>query len=447
VYSVNGGPGKRSACSTVSPACRSHAGHVHPRRAERAARHSCPTTRAADNGAVAGKKETTSDIYFLRVRPLSKDRRAQSDAGAGGGGGGGGGGEVGALSDQQRKIIAATFNIQRDRKKLTPEKVRENSVVVGLSQARLREQVEGLLTRMNSRLVEQDPRFKKVAELLPQAANAMKEAEKKLQAISPDGALPPEQAALQFLQKAEEEYELQVQMGRQQGGGGGGGGQSSMAQDLADLFEMELDKMANQYETRQQASQQQSDQQIDELAEKLKELARRQEQEAERQRRAAALGQQQGGGGAGDQQRALADQVEEAARRLEQLSREQNRPDCTRGAADAEAADAMRRAAAGDPSGGAGWPRSTASRCSGAPATEHARAAQVNDALRKAEGSRVSERDRVRRRRRTANPAATRQDKVRRLHERKTRSKAVADLGSDAHRRRHPQGSTRRRGS
>ena len=42
---------------------------------------------------------------------------------------------------------------------------------------------------------------------------------------------------------------MQVQMQRQQGGGGGGGGGGAMAQDLADLFEMELDKMANQYET------------------------------------------------------------------------------------------------------------------------------------------------------------------------------------------------------
>jgi hypothetical protein len=58
-----------------------------------------------------------SDMYFVRVRPLSKDfRRAQSDAGGGGGGGGGGQqNEVGNLSEQQRRIISATFNIQRDR--------------------------------------------------------------------------------------------------------------------------------------------------------------------------------------------------------------------------------------------------------------------------------------------------------------------------------------------
>src|SRR4030095_11795296 len=140
----------------------------------------------------------------------------------------------------------------------TPDKVRENSTVIALSQSRLRDQVEGLLTRMNSRLVEQDPAFRSVAELRPQAVTEMKNAEGKLHAVSPDGALSPEQKALQFLQKAEEEYETQSQIHRQQGGGVGGGGEQR-AQNLPDLCEMELDKMANQYETRQQASQQQSD--------------------------------------------------------------------------------------------------------------------------------------------------------------------------------------------
>ena len=305
--------------------------------------------RAADNDTNGGKKQT-SDIYFLQIRPLRKEfKRAESDAGAGGGGGGGGGGQVGALSQQQRQIVAATFNVNRDRKTMTADKVRENSVVLALSQAKLRDQVDGLLTRMNSRLIQQDPSFKKIADLLPQAVAEMKNAEAKLQKADPQGALEPEQKALQILQHAEEEYETQVQMGRQQGGGGGGGGGGAMAQDLADLFELELDKMANQYETAQRAQQQQSDQQVDELLEKLKELARRQEQEAERQRRRAQAGQ---GGGGGDQQRSLAEQVEEAARRLEQLSREENRPELGDTARQLrQAADQMRQASANGQAG------------------------------------------------------------------------------------------------
>src|SRR5262249_13888183 len=153
--------------------------------------------------------------------------------------------------------------------------------VVGLMQKRLQEQVTELLTNFATRVGDQAEQFKKITDFLKQSVPEMQTASGKLQAGSPEAALPSEHKALEALQKAEEEYQLQVQMNQQQGGGGGGGGQQKMAEELADLFDLEVDKMANQYETAQRASQQQADQKIDELAEKLKELARRQEQEAE----------------------------------------------------------------------------------------------------------------------------------------------------------------------
>jgi hypothetical protein len=310
--------------------------------------------RATDNDAVSGAKPATSDIYFMRIRPLSKDfRRAQSQASGGGGGGGGQQDGPNNLSEQQKKIIAATFNVQRDRKTMTAGKLAENTRVVALSQEKLRTQVEELVLQLNQRLGG-DEAFKRIIELLPKAITEMKAAEAKLQAVAPAAALTPEQKALQYLQQAEEEFETQVQMRQQQGGGGGGGGQQQN-RDLSELFELEVDRMANQYEMRQQAAQQQADQKIDEIAEKLKELARRQEQEAERQRRRAAAGQQQSGGGSGASQRELAEQVEQAARQLEQLAREQNRPELERSAQQLrQSADAMRRAAAnGEQAGGA----------------------------------------------------------------------------------------------
>ena len=179
----------------------------------------------------------------------------------------------------------------------------------------------------------------------------MKAAENDLKAVKPDSALSPEQRALKLLQDAEQQYEMQVAM---QNGGGGGGGQSQMAEDLADLFELELDKLANQYEMQQRAMQQTGDHQVDELVEKLKELARRQQQEIERQRRLAQAGQNSPGN-AGANQRAIADELEKAARQLQQLSRDEQRQEL----GDAmrrmqEAADAMRRAAAnGSRDGGA----------------------------------------------------------------------------------------------
>src|SRR6185503_15962269 len=122
-------------------------------------------------------------------------------------------------------------------------------------QARLREQVEELAEKMNSRLDVVDPAFKTIAEALPKAAAEMKLAESDLKGQKAKEALTPEQKALKLLQDAEQNYELQVSTQRG-GGGGGGGGSQQMSEDLADLFELELDKLANQYEMQQRAQQQ-----------------------------------------------------------------------------------------------------------------------------------------------------------------------------------------------
>lgn len=110
--------------------------------------------KATDTDTVAGPKVTTSDIYFVEVRPFSQDfRRAQSMAGGGGGGGGGGGAaDTGALSEQQRQIVSATFNLERDRAKTAADKFREDAVFIGLSQGRLRDQVDELVGQMMQRL-------------------------------------------------------------------------------------------------------------------------------------------------------------------------------------------------------------------------------------------------------------------------------------------------------
>ena len=302
--------------------------------------------RAVDRNLAQQDADIKSDLYFIQVRRFSRDYRA-GPSGGGGGGGGAGGGDARALSEAQRQVISATFNVIRDRATFTDEEFQENVVFLTLAQGRLREQVETLLRRMNSRVMPADRAFRSIAEMLPLAADAMRDAEGALQDQDVDAALPHEQRSLQHLQRAEEAYEeVLLTMG---GGGGGGGGSraSQAAEDLADLFELELDKLRNQYETLQRGEQQQADNSIDELMERLRELARRQEREAERQRRRARGQQSTQGGGAG--QRALAEEAEEAARRLERLAREMNSPqmmDASRRLQ--EAADAMRRAAAND---------------------------------------------------------------------------------------------------
>ena len=297
--------------------------------------------RATDRNLAEQNRDVKSDLYFIQIRAFSRDFRAAQSQGMGGGGTGVA--SPRALSEAQKEIVAGTFNVVRDQDDYSDEEYRENLVFLTLAQGRLREQVETLLRRMNSRVMPADPAMASIVQILPEAADAMREAEDELQRQDADKALPPEQRALQFLQRAEEAYdEVMVTMG---GGGGGGGGGRNPAEDLADLFELELDKLQNQYETVQRGEQQQADDTVDEMMERLRELARRQEREAERQRRRARGQQAAPGSGAG--QRALAEEAEEAARRLERLAREMNSPevmDASRRLQ--EAANAMRRAAA-----------------------------------------------------------------------------------------------------
>jgi uncharacterized protein DUF4175 len=296
----------------------------------------------------------SSDIYFLEVRPFGRDYK-QSDAG--GGGGGGGADNPDGLSAREREIVAGTFNWLRDSTKVSERERRENLATLAIAQGRLKSDVAGLDRRLVERnAASVDTVFHQIHGELEAAGKEMQAAEERLGRGQPDQALPEEQKALQHLQRAEAAYrEMQVQMGGQ---GGGGGGDKARAEDLADLFELETDKLKNQYESVRRSQEQSGRQELDETMERLRRLASRQQQENERMQRMAdalrdRLGQN-GSGGGGSGQRDLARQAEEEARRLERLAREQNSPELADAARRMqEAAEAMRRAASGAPNSAA----------------------------------------------------------------------------------------------
>ena len=299
--------------------------------------------RATEAGPSGRAASVTSDIYFVEITPFSKNYR---QAEQGGGGMQGGSQMDNALSLRQRQIVAATFKLVRDKKEFAAKQYDENLTTVGLMQGRLREQVETLIARMQNRLRGEEE-FQDIVEDLVAAIAEMKPAEEKLNAKKPDDALPPEQRALVHLQRAEARFR-DVQVAFQQGGMPGE--QQRMAEDLADLFELELDKLHNQYETVERGERQETQQEVDEVLQKLEELARRQEQENERQRKLPA--QMQMSGAAGQNQRQLIEQAEELARQLERLARERSRPDLAQTARRLQqAADSMRRASANRSSG------------------------------------------------------------------------------------------------
>ncbi|HEV8358308.1 MAG TPA: DUF4175 family protein [Gemmatimonadales bacterium] len=359
-YSVNGAPEQRVALTdsarrrpSAPPTAEVRAAHtlfleeLGLKPGDLVAYHATATDGAGNRGS--------SDIYFLEVRPFGRDYK-QADAG---GGGGGGADNPDGLSARQREIVAGTFNWLRDSAKVAERERRENLTTLAIAQGRLKTDVAGL----DRRLVERnaaavDTVFRQIHAELEAAGKEMQAAEEGLGRGLPNQALPAEQKALQHLQRAEAAYrEMQVQMGG--GGGGGGGGDQARAEDLADLFELETDKLKNQYESVRRGQDQSARHELDETAERLRRLASRQQQENERmQRMADALrertsGQGAGGsgqGGGGSAQRELARQAEEEARRLERLAREQNSPELADAARRMqEAAEAMRRAASGAP--------------------------------------------------------------------------------------------------
>jgi hypothetical protein len=364
VYSVNGGPEKTVPLygRGAKPLEQVSAGHtIYLEELEvKPGDFVSYYAKAQDTDTVNGPKVTASDIYFVQIRPFSQNfREAQSQAGGGGGGGGGGAGqnEPGALSQKQRQIISATFNVNRDKARMAAEKFKEDTVFIGLSQSRLREEVAELVGQMKQRLGGGGgENLQRIVDLLPKAAAEMQAAEDLLKSQKTQEALDPEKRALKHLQDAEQAYELEVRR-QQGGGGGGGGGGGQMASELADLFQLELDRQANQYEQQQRTSQEAQQQEVDEMAERLRELAKRQLMQAEQQQR--MRGQQGSASGGGSSQRALADEVENMARQLEQLAREAERQGQPRqDLQDAarrmqESANAMRQSAASGADGGA----------------------------------------------------------------------------------------------
>ena len=278
--------------------------------------------RAVDRGMYGDGQETATDMYFLQIRAFEREYRTAEQQG----GGGGGGEDEGALSAQQRQFVVAIFKLQRDQKTLPEATAAERRDTLAQVQTRIRERVEAIIRRLGERgAVQQHEGYRQMLEELPKAVTAMKQAERTLSAVGPTPTLPPAQKALQHLQRAEAAFrETQVA----QGGQGGSG--SSQAEDLTALFQLELDKLRNQYESVQRG-QAQEQQEMDELLRKLRELARRQEQELERQQRRLAQSNpadnsSSGGssGSSGNQsaaQQALAEAAEELARQLARLSR------------------------------------------------------------------------------------------------------------------------------
>lgn len=221
-----------------------------------------------------------TDMYFIEVVPFDQKFTQENNNG-----GGGGAGMQSRTVVSQQEIIAATWRLLRQRDEETEASYNEGAEGLARAQSNLMNDIEERLSATTFTVeLRSDPEVQKVAELLRQAVEAMKDAVDALEDVALDEALKPERRALNFLLKADalnRDRNVSRNQNGQQGGGGGG-----MEDRMTELMDLELDISRDKYEIQQQRGSEaaQEQQRKDEALERVKELARRQQRIANQNR-------------------------------------------------------------------------------------------------------------------------------------------------------------------
>ncbi|MGA7110115.1 MAG: hypothetical protein WBV28_21510 [Terracidiphilus sp.] len=228
-----------------------------------------------------GHSEARTDISFIQVDPFEREF-SQSQQSGGAGGSGGGSSNQTEISKREKELIAATWKQQND-KNAKPKDSAAQGQFLSDAQQKLRDQVNALSLRMQSRDISAaNNEFTDFDKDMQDAAAAMSPSAEKLRNMQWKDAIPMEQKALQALLRAEATFrQIQVAFGQ---AGRSGGGSGDAGRDLASLFDLELDTEKNQYETAQTASPaEQHEKNVEDALAKLDALAKRQEELANQQ--------------------------------------------------------------------------------------------------------------------------------------------------------------------
>ncbi|MFK7862990.1 MAG: DUF4175 family protein [Pseudohongiellaceae bacterium] len=269
----------------------------------------------ADNNGLEGPATVVSDIYFLQVIPTDQEfRRSQGGSGGQGAGGGQGDGDSSALVSVQKDIIAATWKLKNRQGQVSQEEFDGDAEIIAESQREATDRALKSIERLAERLNFSDDTYDNAVENLSLAIEQMNLAAGDLDIQQITSALKPEQIALQYILKAEANINRTDISMQQSGGGGGAGSAQQEREDLRELFEMEMGQLENRYETPESRSGGGSPESAAE-ADKLEELARRQEGLTRAQRNLARREEQM----TEEQKRR---ELERLRRQQEQLSQE-----------------------------------------------------------------------------------------------------------------------------
>jgi hypothetical protein len=278
--------------------------------------------RARDLARGKASSEARSDIFFLEVKPFEQEfTLAQSQATMGGGRQNQ---QVDDLVAAQKQVIVATWKLDRRSAAAKGAQSEEDVRSVGKAEGELKTRVEQASSSFRQSTM-RDPRARptgrgqappppvvRAGQTLVEeddmtlAANAMGLAITSLEALKTSDAVNPELEALNHLLKAQADVK-QREVQQQQAGGRSGGNRN--IEDMSSLFDKELARhQQTNYETPKSAAAE--DDQKTSAIDKIKDLARRQDELLQRQQDLAR-----------NRERMSA---EDMKRQLESLTREQN---------------------------------------------------------------------------------------------------------------------------
>jgi hypothetical protein len=262
-----------------------------------------------------GHSESRTEISFVQVDPFEREFSQSQQSGGGGGSGDANAGSQTEISKREKELIAATWK-QQNNKNATEKDASAQGQFLSEAQQKLRDQVNALSVRMQSRdISEANSEFTDFDKDMQAAAAAMAPSAEKLGNMQWKDAIPLEQKALQELLRAEATFR-QIEVAFGQAGGGSGGGNAG--RDLANLFDLELDTEKNQYETAQSASPaEQHEKEVEDALQKLDALARRQEDLANQQRNPQQSFEERW------QQERLRREAEQLQHQMEQMAQQQ----------------------------------------------------------------------------------------------------------------------------
>lgn len=238
---------------------------------------------AVDLGPDGQPRRTVSDLFFAEVRPFEETFR-QMDSPAGGGqsgsqaGGQPQGNRFNQLIEVQKQIVSGTFNLTRQPRGWS-EKTQADVNVLRTSQDQLRDKLLSMIPEMQA--VTTQRLAGNAAERMEAAVEHFDSVLEQSDTAPLSSALSAAQAAYQALLKLRAR-EHRVMQGQQAGGGSSGGASPAEQQ----LQELELTNRQNRYQSRQTAASEPLTPQQEDLGilDRLRELARRQADLAEKLR-------------------------------------------------------------------------------------------------------------------------------------------------------------------